>query len=59
MFDLPAKQGHKEETPNKRTAKRELPPTTSAAGTGRTEEVEQWLKMEAGQKDAIPTTLQL
>ena len=46
MFDLPAKQGHKEETPNKRTAKRELLPTTSAAGTGRTEEVEQWLKTE-------------
>ena len=47
MFGLPAKQEPKEETLNKRNARRKLLPITSAAGTGRPEEVEKWLKMEA------------
>ena len=49
-FDLPAKQEPKEETMNQRTARTKLLPITSAAGTGRLEGVEQWLKTEADQK---------
>ena len=46
-FDLPAKQEPKEQTLKKRTARTKLLPITSAAGTGRFEGVEQWLKTEA------------
>ena len=54
MFDLLAKQVPKEETLYKRTDKRKLLPITSAAGAGRPEEVEQWLKMEADPKRRDP-----
>ena len=47
MFDLLAKQVHKKETLNKRTAKKKLLPITSAVGTGRPEVVEQLLNMGA------------
>ena len=47
MFDLLAKQVHKKETLNKRTAKKNLLPIASAVGTGRPEVVEQLLKMGA------------
>ena len=47
MFDLLAKQIHKKETLNKRTAKKNLLPIASAVGTGRPEVVEQLLKMGA------------
>ena len=54
LFDLPARQEHKEEALNKRTDKKKLLPITSAAGTGRPEEVEQWRKMEADPKRRDP-----
>ena len=54
VFDLLAKQEHKIETLTKRTEKKMLLPITSAVGTGRPEVVEQWLQMEADQKDGDP-----
>ncbi len=47
IFDILAKQKHKKEVLNKRTAKKRLLPITSAVGTGRPEVVEKLLKMGA------------
>ncbi len=47
IFQLLAKQKHEKETLNKRTVKEKLLPIMSSVGTGRTEIVEQLLKMGA------------